>query len=54
MALRKRGVAFLICFRNRGVPRKGGGFPQKSGGEGSNPGENYDFSTESTTGDINM
>ena len=29
MALRKRGVTFLICFRKRGVPRKGRGFPQK-------------------------
>ena len=28
MALRKRGVTFLTCFRKRGVPRKGR-FPQK-------------------------
>ena len=27
MALRKRGLTFLICFRNGGVPRKGGGVP---------------------------
>ena len=25
MDLRKRGVTFKICFRKRGVPRKGGG-----------------------------
>ena len=41
MALRKRGVPFLICFRKRGVPRKGG-FPQKRGG--SYPGGNYALS----------
>ena len=32
MALRKRRVTFLTCFRRRGIPRKGGG---------SNPGRNY-------------
>ena len=25
MAVRKRGLIFLLCFRKRGVPRKGGG-----------------------------
>ena len=32
MALRKREVTFLICFRKKGLPRKG---------EASNPGGNY-------------
>ena len=32
MALRKRGVTFLICFRKRGVPRKGGVPSEKGGG----------------------
>ena len=27
MALRKRGVTFLICFKKRGLPRRGGGVP---------------------------
>ena len=32
MALRKRGLTFLICFRKRGVPRNGGrGSLRKSG-----------------------
>ena len=41
MALRKRGVTFLTCFRKRGYPeREGGGWgPSEKGG--SNPGENY-------------
>ena len=30
MALRKRGVTFLICFRKRAASKKGG-FPQKRG-----------------------
>ena len=25
MAVRKRGLTFLICFRKRRIPRKGGG-----------------------------
>ena len=43
MALKKRGVTFKICFRKRGVPRKGGGgggFPYKR--RGSNPVGNYE------------
>ena len=36
---KKEGVTFLVCFRKRGLPRKGGGFPQKS--RGPNPGGNY-------------
>ena len=38
MALRKRGVTFLTCFR-KGLPEKEG-VPQKR--RGSNPGGNYD------------
>ena len=32
MAVRKRGLTFLICFRKRGYPERGRGFPQKKGG----------------------
>ena len=28
----KKGVAFKICFRKRGYPERGGGFPQKREG----------------------
>ena len=47
MALRKRGVTFLICFRKRGVPKNPErGFPQEKkkdgGGGGSNPVGNYE------------
>ena len=38
MALRKRGVTFLICFKKRGYSERVG-FPQKRGG--SNPEGNY-------------
>ena len=52
MAVRKRGVAFLLCFRKTGVPRKedgggvgggegGGSFRKREGG--SKPGGNYDL-----------
>ena len=40
MALRKRGVTFLTCFRKRGVPGKGGEVPSEKGG--SNPRGNYE------------
>ena len=40
MALRKRRVTFLICFRKRGVPKKGGFLIKGEGG--SNPGGNYE------------
>ena len=60
MAFRKRGVTFLICFRKRGVPRKGRSL-RKWGG-GSNPKGNYammkefifSFFNSSFTADINM
>ena len=39
MALRKRRVTFKICFRKRGVPRKGGSLRKKRGG--SNLGRNH-------------
>ena len=48
MAVRNRGITFLICFRKRRVPRKKGwgggwgwgwGFPQKKGV--SKPARNY-------------
>ena len=39
MAIRNRGVTFLICFRKRGYPEGRGGFPHKKGG--SKPGGNY-------------
>ena len=32
MAVRQRGVIFLIFFRKRLVPRKGGGVPSEKGG----------------------
>ena len=38
MAVRKRGVTFLINFRKRGYPERDG-FPEKRGG--SNPEGNY-------------
>ena len=34
---KKEGVNFLICFRERGYPERGGGYPQKGEG-GLNPG----------------
>ena len=43
MALRKKRVPFLTCFRKRGVPRKGRrGVPSEKGA--SNPGGKYTFS----------
>ena len=44
MALRKKGVTFKICFRER-VPRKGGESSGKGGGGGGgyNPGRNYEY-----------
>ena len=43
MALRKRGVTFLICFRKRGYPEMRGRVLRKGGGA-SNPGGNYGLS----------
>ena len=41
MALRKRGIIFKICFREREVPRKGGGEVPSEKGD-SNPAGNCD------------
>ena len=39
--LSERGRNFLNLLQKEGGTQKGGGFPQKRGGGGSNPGGNY-------------